>query len=341
MTVATRTPKGRNFVRSVMASVIAKNSPAEYSAKRWGRYEAEAITKAVVGAVTGDEVGYLPTEFFDGLKNGAIIGMVRGWREVDFNVRSLAASGASTAYWMTQAAPKPLSKTILTGSELRPATVAGIVVVSREALQLGGEATEATLQRDLERAVIGMLDTSIIDASNTGVPNEIPASLTAGVSPIPATSDCGPSGDVEAMIETFQGDLSAAYFVTDPVTAAQLALARDSGGGPYFIDASVRGGSILGIPLVVSRYSPRDSSGGQLALIDPTAVALALGDIQVSESQHTTLAMIDNPTGAVEQVSMFQTNSVALRVEINANWEVMQEGAVSILTGTDWTGCGA
>lgn len=341
MAVATKTPRGRNFVRSIMAQVIAKNSPAEYAAKRWGRYEGEIISKAVVEAIVSGEVGYLPTEFFDALKGGAIIGKIGGWREVDFNVRALAASGSATAYWMTQAAPKPISKTTLTGAELRPATVAGIVVVTREALQHGGEATERTLQRDLEAAVIGMLDTSIIDINHTGVAGEVPASLTAGVSPIPATSDCGPSGDVEAMIETFQGDLSAAYFVTDPVTAAQLALARDAGGGPYFIDASVRGGSILGIPLVVSRYSPRDSSGGQLALIDPTAVALALGDIQVSESQHTTLAMIDNPTGAVEQVSMFQTNSVALRVEINANWEVMQEGAVSILTGTDWTGCGA
>ncbi len=60
-------------------------------------------------------------------------------------------------------------------------------------------------------------------------------------------------------------------------------------------------------------------------------------------SREASLEMADNPahnsdtpTGATSLVSMFQTNSVAFRVERFINWARRRASAVAILTGATW-----
>ena len=287
----------------------------------------EAIVEEDIGTAT-------PEEFFDVVRQASIIGKISGFREVAFRVRMLAMTSGSRAFWVGQARPKPISKPALNGSALTPLKVTGIIVATKESLMTGGPITEQALQRDLERACTELLDQSFIDVAATGTTNEQPASITSAVTPISATSDA--AADIAALIADFAGDLSAAYFVSDPLTAAQLALARDAGGAPLFPDCGVRGGQILGVPVVVSRSSPRDSSGGQIALVDPTSIALGFGGIRVAQSEQASLLMSDDSSDEGEQVSMWQTNSVAFLAEMESNWEVQQHGAVSVLTGCSW-----
>lgn len=211
--------------------------------------------------------------------------------------------------------------------------VAAIICTTTEAIRAESPAAEAGLQADLETGCVGALDTAFLDASNAGT-DAMPASVTYGAPTIVATGDA--AADLKALVAAFAGDMASAYLATDPISATGLAMVRGTNGSFLFPDAGPRGGSILGIPLLVSRFSPRDTSGGQLALIDASGIALALEGIELSQSDQTSLVMADTPTSPASMVSMFQTNTVALKAVIRANWENQRVGGVAVLTGADW-----
>ncbi|MCI0666425.1 MAG: phage major capsid protein [Methylococcaceae bacterium] len=233
---------------------------------------------------------------------------------------------------MSQFAPKPLGKPVLAGSTLTPLKASAIIVTTRESLRFS--ATEALLQKDLQRAVIETLDQAFIDSANAGIAGETPASVTNGA---PASASSGdPRDDLNTLISNFGGNLDMAYLVTDPATAAELALFRDTGGSYPFADVSPKGGSLLGFPLVTSRSSPRDTSGGQMALIDPSLIAYATAGITLDTANATALLMDDGPGTPSNLVSLYQTDSVAFRAEALVNWQVQTPGAVVVITGCNY-----
>lgn len=335
MSSVSLTPKGLTFVRTLIARHLVKSFDPEstqaFAERSWGAHQADRITKAVVSAlVTGDLGTPEATEFFSLVREQSVLGRLTGLRRIPFNVRMLSVAGGVSAYWVGQGKWKPLSKASLDGDTLAPMKVATLVVATEEAMR-ANPSTELVLLDDMKRAVSESLDEAFLDPSNAGIADEMPASVTYGVTPVSSTGD--PAADIARLVAVFGGDFSAAYFITDPTTATQIALARDAGGSFAFPDAGPRGGSILGIPLLVSRGSPLDSSGGQLALIDPTGIAANLEGIRVQTSGETSLQMRDDPEDpTTSMVSLFQTNSVAWIAEVGANWDVQRAGSVAIIT---------
>lgn len=335
MSAVSLTPKGLTFVRSLIAAHTIKSADEErlqvFSQKNWGAHQADRITKSVLSALGMADFGSPEAEeFFSLVRDQSVLGRLIGLRRIPFNIRMLSVVGGTSAYWVGQGKWKPLSKPSLDGDTLKPMKVATLVVATEEAMR-ANPATEMILLDDMKRAVSESLDEAFLDPSNAGIADEMPASVTYGVTPVTSTGD--PAADIAALVAAFGGDFSAAYFITDPTTATQIALARDAGGSFAFPDAGPRGGSILGIPLLVSRGSPRDSSGGQLALIDPTGIAANLEGIRVQTSGETSLQMRDDPADpTTSMVSLFQTNSVAWIAEAGANWDVQRAGSVAIIT---------
>jgi HK97 family phage major capsid protein len=328
----------RSFVRAaIMKGLhVAPDIAEEYATSRWGAFAATEITKAAAGGVTTSDTGKTPAhEFFDAVVEQSIIGKLVGLRRVPFVTRMLAMTNGSRGYWTGEGKPRPLSKLTLAGSSLARRSVSAIVAFTRESLEATGNAAENLIDRDLRRAIVAALDQAFIDADNAGTA-AMPASVTAGATPINATSD--PASDLIGMIERFTGDLDSAYFVTDPTTATSIATARDSGGAFLFPDIGARGGSLLQIPVIVSRSSPRTSSGGQLALVDAAGIAVGLEAIEVTRSDATALLMSDDPEGdsPAVLVSLFQTESAAMLAKIAANWETQRSGGVELLVGCSY-----
>jgi HK97 family phage major capsid protein len=330
--------KGRDFVRVAIARAVGNEDTA---AARWGSCSRPAVAiKAAVSPITDTDVHStareVAVEFLEAVRRVSIVGRLAGLVEVPFNVRVLTITGGAQGYWVAESKPAPLSKMAMVGSSLPSRKVRAIVVATNESL--GGGLTEGRVHADLQRACAEAIDLAFIDPSNAGVADERPASVTHGAASAASSGDA--SADVQALVEGFQGDLSAAHFVTDPLTAAQMALWRGAEGGYAFPDLGPRGGFIMGIPAVVSRSSPRDSSGGQLALVDPTGIAIAIDDVDVSIAKHATLLMSDDPEGddpeEIEQVSMFQYNNVAFSVVVRANWEVQRPGSVAVVTAASY-----
>ena len=329
-------PRGRNFVRAVaLKSAIGGGSQEdmmEVASQRWGTASAEMVVRAAVGAVDSDDVGRDPTslEFMGLVREQSVFGRLSGLRKVPFNVRMPRIGNGASTYWIGEAAPKPVSKPVVMGSQLKPAKVAGIVVITKEALMAAGRNAETALQNDLVRAVTATWDEAFLDPTNAGEAGVRPASITNGAATVPATAD--PTADIEALIAAFGGDFASAYFVMAPDTAVHLAKRR-TGTAYEFADLGPRGGSILGIPTVTSRAAP----AGMVALIDPTGITGGDEGIEIRRASHTSLQMSDDPEdGPTELVSLWQANLIALLAEVHTNWEVQRPGSVAVITGADY-----
>lgn len=296
------------------------------------------VEKAGVAPVVDADVGvgFTNPELFSAVEQGSIIGKMSLLRRVPFLVRLLAPTAASRGYWVGAARAKPLSRFALTGSALQPKTVVTVVALTAEAARFEDPLVDAATRADMIRANTERLDASFIDVSNAGVADLEPESVTSGATQINSTGD--PARDAEALIEVFAGDLASAFFVSDPLTATRFGLARDAGGSSMFPDAGPRGGSILNIPLITSRGSPIDTTtGGQLALIDASSIAVALDGMNVDRAEGAAIEMADDPDNEPDAntvlVSLFQSDLIALRTVMHANWEVQRPGAVAVVTG--------
>ncbi len=336
MSAVSLTPRGRNFVRAVtLKSVISGASHddlLEAASNRYGAGQAESVVRAAVTPVDLATVGRDPTslEFLDLVREQTVYGRLSGLRRMPFNVRMPRIGTGASGFWVGESNPKPVSKPSVMGAELKSAKVAGIIVVTAEALKAAGRLAETALQNDLVRAVSAVWDEAFLDPTNAGEAGVRPASITHGATTITATSD--PSADIEAVIDAFDGDFSAAYWVMNPTTATRLAKRRD-GSAFAFPDLGPRGGSLLGIPVLTSRAAPAD----MVALIDPTGIAAADEGIEVKRAKHASLQMSDDPENdAGELVSLWQANLVALLSEVHTNWQVQRPGSVAVITGADY-----
>jgi hypothetical protein len=94
--------------------------------------------------------------------------------------------------------------------------------------------------------------------------------------------------------------------------------------------------TLFGIPVIVN-----PNIGNQIVLADLAEVAYAAGDLEMDLAEQAAVQMDDAPTNAsspvpvaTSLVSLWQTNSVALKVLRFANWQVVRGGAVAYMPVT-------
>jgi hypothetical protein len=85
---------------------------------------------------------------------------------------------------------------------------------------------------------------------------------------------------------------------------------------------------------VVSKHVASDTSGGTIVLLDAQQILYGDGGVTLDAGAHVDVQMSDAPTGSSVTgtgstlVSMWQTNSTALKVERYISWQVARAGAV-------------
>jgi len=345
LTIAThdgRADLARTYLRWLIVNEIGKGQ-ANYAQNRWGSDVAREITKATVGAIDTVDLGDAAQAFFASVMEASLLGRIQGLRRVVFGARMIAPTSGLAGHWVAEGKATPLSRLAIAGSTLRPLRVSAIACVTRESLERPGEVAEALLQTDLERAVTGPLDWAFIDPSNAGSTDEIPASVAYGQTQIPSVGPDADSirEDFAALFAAFEGDFSSAVLVLHPTTAAQIALLQKPLGETSL---TVNGGVLFGVPAVTSRSVPITSVGTSITLLDASAIAYDATGLSITPAGHATLEMSDVPTNdsttptATQVVNLWQTNTVAWRADIQANWKVHGSGRVVSLTGVDYSG---
>lgn len=290
-------------------------------------------------------------DFVDYLRPRTIIGQfgqngIPDLKRIPFNVHIKGQTSGGSAGWTGEGKPKPVTRFDFNDVYHGYAKVAAISVITEELIRFSDPSAEAMVREGLAGALIERIDTDFVDPDKGLVQGVSPASITNDVV---AGSSSGDDGDaVRADIAQLWGSalaanlpLTSAVYITTPAIALGLSLLMNALGQREFPDVSMSGGRLLGVPVLVSNYVPEGSFilafASEIFLSDDSTVT-------VDASREASIEMIDAPTQDAEYgtgaslVSMYQTDSVALRAHRFINWSKRRASAVAMLEDVSWGG---
>src|SRR5262249_26514214 len=151
-----------------------------------------------------------------------------------------------------------------------------LIVVTKELLQDQTINAEVIIRDQLVRALASAVDAAFIDPANSGTAGVKPAAVTSGV---PRYS---PQETLFYFSHLFTGNPNDAVIILHAWQAARLSSAARPNVG-------ARGGTLAGVPVFTSTAMPE----GQMAVLDPNLIAVALGNPDVRASDQATVEMVD------------------------------------------------
>ena len=305
------------------------------------------------GALVGDESAVF-ADFVEFLRPMTILGRfgtggIPSLRTVPFRVPLIGQTSGGQGYWVGEGKAKPLTKFDFSRTTLEPLKVANIAVMSEEVLRYSSPGADVLIRDQLAQALAERMDIDFIDPAKAAVAGISPASITNGVTPISA-SGTGTADDVRADLRSLYQNFiaanntpSSAVLIMNGTTALALSLMVNALGQPEFPSVSMSGGTLNGVPVIVSEYIPTDSTGSIVIMANAGDIYMGdEGGVMVDMSREASLEMDDAPTHdsdtptGTSLVSLWQTNSVAMRAERFINWKLRRESAVAYLTGVNW-----
>lgn len=365
-TIIKRTEKdedfeGQNFTRIVIAKALAREtgvSPIAIAEKRWGKSSPGLVDviKADVaghGSGSGEAGAELITsdrytgDFINFLYAKTVYNQLP-LREVPANITIGQQDGAATGYWVGESKAIPVSVADYNSVSLTPLKVAALAVASKEWLRDATPSAEMLTRDALVEAAAQRIDATFISA-NAAVAGTTPAGILNNIS---ATTSAGTDGDAvandikELMYRfTTAYNTGGQYIVMNPTLATGLALMRNALDQYEFptIDLMGTGGSLFGMPVITGD----NVNANHLIMLKPSDIyRIGMGSLDVSISDTATIEMntapaadTDTPTAPTgKTVSMFQTESVALKVVMPMNFQRRRESAVAYISDADYGG---
>jgi HK97 family phage major capsid protein/HK97 family phage prohead protease len=308
-------------------------------------------------ATWASELAYaqnIASEFIEFLRPKTIIGRVTGWRNVPFNVRVASQTSGATGYWVGQGKPIIPSQMATSSVSLGIAKVAGLVAISKELAMLSTPSAELMVRNDLARECQQTLDLSLIDPNQGGLTNIQPASLLYGVTPVTPTGITYATfvADWKTLTSTMIAadvDLATCVVVMSHTTAQALSMIVTSLGNQQFPGLSMLGGTLQGLPVITTQAAKIAGSpqfGEMIVLLNPAEVFLADdGNATIEASDQVSIEMKDNATNqstatsvGTSMVSMFQTESIAVKAVRHINWAKARSQAAAFIQAAAYTG---
>lgn len=313
------------------------------------------------GPLVGDETSAF-ADFVSFLRPQTILGKfgangVPSLRAVPFRVPLIGQTSGGDGYWVGEGKAKPLTKFDFSRATMEPTKVANIAVVTMETLRDSSPAAEGIIRDQLAAALIARLDADFIDPTKAAVAGVSPASITNGLTFIASAGNTADDvrADIKAVFNAFIAANNAptsGVWIMPATAALALSLMLNPLGQPEFSGISMNGGTLFGLPVIVSQYVPTDYdpdgagtavSGSIVTLVNAQDIYLADdGGVEVKMSQEASLEMDNAPNGdsgvpaGASLVSMFQTNSVAFLAERTINWQKRRPSAVAALASVNW-----
>jgi hypothetical protein len=346
---------GLGMARVALALMRAKgNIPqAELLSRQqawWNTPDVNRFLKAAVaeGSTTGWGASLvyhnnLVAEFSDALRPASLLGKIPGLRGVPFNSRIGVVDDGSSAAWITQGNPIPVSKMDLHAILIDFAKIGALIYFTNELVRNSDPAIEEVCRRDLVNAIAQFADQQFIDPSVAAVADTSPASITYGLTAVVSSGSDLPSitVDFKALYQKFidaNVTLTDGCWVMNPRTALFLATLRASGGQPAFEDITPRGGMLGGLPVVTSSGVPIDGAGKTIiVLLNASDIFFADAGAELDATAEATLQAVTNPdTGAQQLISLFQLNLAALKVIRFVSWQRRRAVSVNYISGVTY-----
>jgi hypothetical protein len=353
------------LVKAKMAARLSGESPLVMAQRMYGRDSETVaiITKAneVVAGTTlsgnwaADLVsaeGAAVAAFLEYLRPQTILGKfgqdgIPGLTPLDFYTPYVIETGGGDAYWVGEGKPKPLTAFDYDRSTLTPLKIANIAVLTEENIRRSSPNSDMVVRNALVKAIAAGLDIAFIDPANGGSANVKPASITNGAETVVSTGDDADDIrlDVRSLFQKFIDANNAptqGVWIMSATNALALSMMVNALGQPEFSGISMTGGRFQGLPVIVSQHIANVvalANASDIFLGDEGGVAVDMSREASIEMRSAGLGMDATAgTATAASVSMFQTNSVALRAEREINWKRARASAVAYLTSVDWGG---
>ena len=241
-----------------------------------------------------------------------------------------------TGYVVGEGSAKPVTRFAIAPGALDRRKAACVIVLTDELARSMSAAAQALLARELRKGVAAATDATFL------------AGITNGTTPVVATGDV--FADVAALLAAIDSDSSSKFFlIVDSNTAKRLAADGTTIGGQAHPGMTPNGGTLAGVNVLVSDQIPvTGSPGAQIIMIDASGLAGDSGPVTLDQSREASLLMNDapvmsaggvgspdTPTGA-SLVSLWQSNSRALRAERWFAFAKLRPDSVQVLSGAVW-----
>lgn len=301
-------------------------------------------------ATWAEELAYaqnIASEFIEYLRPQTLLGRIQGWRNVPFNVRVGGQSSGTTGYWVGQGVAIKPSAGATTSVSLGITKVAGLSVITKELAMLSTPSAELMVRNDLARTCQQKADTSLIDPNNGGQTDIEPASLTYGVTARLAsgTDYAALKADWKAITADFYTNnipLGGSVVLMTETLAEALSLMETSLGNKQFPELNAMGGRFMGHPVFTTQVANTSGSPNwdeMLILLQPGEVFLADdGTAMVEASDQVSIHMDDATTMKstatstnTSVVSMWQTESIAIKAVRHVNWTKARSAACQFI----------
>jgi HK97 family phage prohead protease/HK97 family phage major capsid protein len=243
----------------------------------------------------------------------------------------------------------PVRQGAFTSQTLTPKKMAVISTWTREMGDHSIPAIEGLIREAIQQDTSVAIDSVLIDSNPATVIR--PAGLLNGVTETPPTAGGGIAafiGDLTALISAISlstmGNVRAPVWLANQTDMLRAALLQAPGTGIFPFRAEIASGMLNGIPIIDSATVPQKT----LVLVDAADFVVVGGEAPRMEmSDQATLHMEDtNPTDlvtgaapgtvATPQKSLFQTDSLALRMIMPLNWVQRRAGTVAFTQAVTW-----
>ena len=338
-------PKGDTFVKFTKAMALSRGNPMQALEIAKGmNYGArvETVLKAATAAGTSTSADFtslveprlMANEFIDLLRPATILGKLPQLRQVPSNVRLPKATTGTTAGWVGEGKPAPVTNAAFSDLEVGAHKIGAIAVFTEELLRRSEPAADALVRDDLIATVANAVDVAFITSTNAGIAGVKPAAITNGATTAAAsgTTAAKVRDDVKAAKKAAivaNQSLASAAWIMHPATALALESMVNSTTSvrEFPLINSVTGGFFKGLPVVISTNVPGDDTNGyDVVLAVQSEILLAEDGLAIDASREASLEMDSAPTQsagtptAASLVSLWQTGSVAIKAIRGVTW---------------------
>jgi HK97 family phage major capsid protein/HK97 family phage prohead protease len=264
------------------------------------------------------------------------------------SIPTRSATPTIAGSFVAEGAPIPVRQGAFSSQTFTPKKMAVISTFTREIAEHSTPAIEGLIRNAIQEDTSVAIDTVLLD--NTAASTTRPAGLRNGVSTLTATAGGGFAalvGDlkqfVAALITASNGNLRQPVWIMNDIQALSIATTQNAGGDFPFA-TEINNQRFQGYPVILSSTV----TAGMVLLVDAADfVVIEGGAPRFDVSDQATLHMEDTtplaigttgtPTVVAAPVrSLYQTDSMALRMIYDLNWGMRRTGVVAWTTGVTW-----
>lgn len=268
-------------------------------------------------------------------------------RNGSLKIPTRASTPRAAGAWVGEGAPKPVKRIGLSSVTLTPHKLAVISTYTEEMALYSTPAIEGVLRQAMTDDTSEALDGFLID--NVAASATRPAGLLNGVTPLTPSAAATDTAKIVADLKALVGAIIGAgggrsiAILMNPLQALSIGFAQTSTGDFMFAGVTEAGQKFMAT-IIPNRGVP----AGTLIAVDAADFATATGDaprfavsneatLHEEDTSPLALGTVGSPnTVAAPMRSLFQTDSIAIRLSLYVTWAMRRAGMVATMSGVTW-----